>query len=249
MAEKSKFALVTGASSGIGRAVALGLARAGYVVAIAGRRQDALDAVAREIGPAALAIASDVSDDSSVTALFEAVRRKFGRLDLLFNNAGTNVPAVPLEELGAQQWKSVIDTNLSGVFYCVQQAFTLMKQQDPQGGRIINNGSISSEVPRPNSAPYTASKHGVTGLTKAASLDGRKYNIAVGQIDIGNAATDMTTRMSTGVLQADLSVRPEPRIALDQVVKAVLFMASLPPDANVQWLTVLPVTMPYIGRG
>ncbi len=249
MAEKSKFALVTGASSGIGRAVALGLARAGYVVAIAGRRQEALDAVAREIGPAALAIASDVSDDSSVTALFEAVRRKFGRLDLLFNNAGTNVPAVPLEELGAQQWRSVIDTNLSGVFYCVQQAFILMKQQDPQGGRIINNGSISSEVPRPNSAPYTASKHGVTGLTKAASLDGRKYNIAVGQIDIGNAATDMTTMMSTGVLQADLSVRPEPRIALDQVVKAVLFMASLPPDANVQWLTVLPVTMPYIGRG
>ena len=249
MAEKSKFALVTGASSGIGRAVAIGLARAGYVVAIAGRRQDALDAVAREIGPAALAITTDVSDASSVTALFEAVRRKFGRLDLLFNNAGTNVPAIPLEELGAQQWKSVIDTNLSGVFYCVQQAFTLMKQQDPQGGRIINNGSISSEVPRPNSAPYTASKHGVTGLTKAASLDGRKYNIAVGQIDIGNAATDMTTKMSTGVLQADLSIRPEPRIALDQVVNAVLFMASLPPDANVQWLTVLPVTMPYIGRG
>ena len=249
MAEKSRFALVTGASSGIGRAVALGLARAGYVVAIAGRRQDALDAVAREIGPAALAITTDVSDASSVTALFEAVRRKFGRLDLLFNNAGTNVPAIPLEELGPQQWKSVIDTNLSGVFYCVQQAFTLMKQQDPQGGRIINNGSISSEVPRPNSAPYTASKHGVTGLTKAASLDGRKYNIAVGQIDIGNAATDMTTMMSTGVLQADLSVRPEPRIALDQVVNAVLFMASLPPGANVQWLTVLPVTMPYIGRG
>jgi NAD(P)-dependent dehydrogenase (short-subunit alcohol dehydrogenase family) len=229
--------------------VALGLARADYVVAIAGRRQEALDAVAREIGPAALAITADVSDASSVTALFEAVRRKFGRLDLLFNNAGTNVPAIPLEELGAQQWKSVIDTNLSGVFYCIQQAFAMMKQQDPQGGRIINNGSISSEVPRPNSAPYTASKHGVTGLTKAASLDGRKYNIAVGQIDIGNAATDMTTRMSTGVLQADLSVRPEPRIALDQVVNAVLFMASLPPDANVQWLTVLPVTMPYIGRG
>jgi len=249
MAEKSRFALVTGASSGIGRAVALGLARADYVVAIAGRRQEALDAVAREIGPAALAITADVSDASSVTALFEAVRRKFGRLDLLFNNAGTNVPAIPLEELGAQQWKSVIDTNLSGVFYCIQQAFAMMKQQDPQGGRIINNGSISSEVPRPNSAPYTASKHGVTGLTKAASLDGRKYNIAVGQIDIGNAATDMTTRMSTGVLQADLSVRPEPRIALDQVVNAVLFMASLPPDANVQWLTVLPVTMPYIGRG
>jgi NAD(P)-dependent dehydrogenase (short-subunit alcohol dehydrogenase family) len=249
VAQKGKIALVTGAGSGIGKAVALGMARVGYTVVGAGRSGDALQAVVEEAGAGMAAVPTDLTDAFAVAELFATIQRRFGRLDVLFNNAGINAPAIPLEDLSPDQWKSVIDINVSGAFYCIQQAFRLMKQQDPQGGRIINNGSISASAPRPNSAPYTASKHAVSGLTKATALDGRRYNIACGQIDIGNAATPMAAEMPRGVLQADLSVRPEPTLDVAHVVDAVLYMASLPLDANVQWLTVMATKMPYVGRG
>ena len=249
---RRQIAIVTGAGSGIGRAVAIGLLREGYAVALAGRRAELLQDTMREAGAEAnqaLVVPADVTVPASVRALFDRVRRTFGRLDLLFNNAGVSAPGVPLEDLTFEQWRSVVDANLTGAFLCTQQAFRLMKDQDPRGGRIINNGSISAYAPRPNSAPYTASKHGITGLTKSTSLDGRKYDIACGQIDIGNAATDMTARFETGALQADGGIAAEPRIALAHVVQAVLYMASLPLDANVQFMTVMATKMPLIGRG
>ncbi|HEX6210750.1 MAG TPA: SDR family oxidoreductase [Methylomirabilota bacterium] len=247
-----KVALVTGAGSGIGRAVALGLLGDGYSVVLAGRRSEPLAETARLAGEAArraLAVSADVTDPASVRRLFDATRDAFGRLDLLFNNAGVSAPASPLEDLTVEQWRAVIDANLTGAFLCTQQAFRLMKAQQPRGGRIINNGSISAFVPRPHSAPYTASKHAVTGLTKSTSLDGRRYDIACGQIDIGNAATDMTARFATGVLQASGEVAAEPRLDVAHVVGAVLYMASLPLEANVQFLTVMATKMPFIGRG
>lgn len=245
-----KVAIVTGAGSGIGRAVAVALAANGYGVAIAGRGADALAQTADAMGsPHTLALPTDVTDPASVAALFAAVRDKFGRLDLLFNNAGTGAPAVPLEDLTFGQWRAVVDTNLTGPFLCTQEAFRLMKAQNPRGGRIINNGSISSEVPRPFSAPYTATKHAITGLTRSTSLDGRAYDIACGQIDIGNADTAMADRMKAGILQADGAVRPEPVMDVAHVASAVLYMASLPLDANVQFMTVMATKMPFIGRG
>jgi NAD(P)-dependent dehydrogenase (short-subunit alcohol dehydrogenase family) len=244
-----KVALVTGAGSGIGRAVAVGLAKAGYAVVLAGRRKEALDKTQGEIGGKCLAVATDIADPDSVAALFRETKRVFGRLDVLFNNAGVGAPAIPLEDLTAAQWKAVVDTNLSGAFYCIQQAFRLMKSQSPPGGRIINNGSISAHVPRPLSAPYTASKHAITGLTRSTSLDGRKYNIACGQIDIGNAATEMTSRMKDGVLQANGSTAPEPTMDVRHVVEAVVHMAALPLNVNILFMTVMANEMPFIGRG
>jgi NAD(P)-dependent dehydrogenase (short-subunit alcohol dehydrogenase family) len=247
-----KIAIVTGAGSGIGRAVALTLARDDYAVVLAGRRREALDRAVKEAeaaGGHAIAVATDVADPESVEGLFETTRKRFGRLDLLFNNAGTFTPAVPIEEITVEQWQAIVATNLSGAFYCTQQAFRLMKAQTPQGGRIINNGSISAHAPRPLSAPYTATKHAITGLTKSTSLDGRGYNIACGQIDIGNAATDMTAKMKDGVPQADGSRKPEPTINVQHVADGVLYMASLPLEANVQFLTVMATGMPFIGRG
>jgi len=252
MGSVSKVAIVTGAGTGVGRAVALALLQEGYSVALAGRRQEPLEASARGATGGesrTLVVPTDVTDPSSVRRLFARTKEAFGRLDLLFNNAGIGVPAVPLEDLTYQQWKAVVETNLSGSFLCTQEAFRLMKSQDPRGGRIINNGSISAHNPRPNSAPYTATKHAITGLTKSASLDGRKYDIACGQIDIGNAATEMTARMVEGVMQADGSIRVEPRMDPDHVARAVVYMASLPLDANVQFLTVMATKMPFIGRG
>jgi len=226
----------------------------GYAVVLAGRRQDRLDSVVEEAETGgqrdrAVSVATDVSDPASVRRLFETVRSRFGRLDVLFNNAGTSAPGVPFDDLTFDQWKAVVDVNLTGMFLCAQQAFALMKAQSPRGGRIINNGSISASVPRPNSAPYTASKHGVTGLTKSISLDGRAYDIACGQIDIGNAETPMTARFTKGTLQASGEIRPEPLLGISHVVDAVLFMAGLPLDANVQFLTVMATRMPFIGRG
>jgi NAD(P)-dependent dehydrogenase (short-subunit alcohol dehydrogenase family) len=245
-----KVALVTGAGSGIGKAVAKALGREGYAVALAGRRLEALQKVAADIGPNSLAVATDVTDPQSVAALFAATKQKYGRLDVLFNNAGTGAPGtINLEDLTVGQWRAVVDTNLSGVFYCMQEAFRIMKAQEPRGGRIINNGSISAHVPRPNSAPYTSTKHAVTGLTRSGSLDGRKYDIAVGQIDIGNAATDMTERMKTGMPQANGSVAPEPTMDVENVARTVVYMASLPLDANAQFVTVMATKMPFIGRG
>ncbi|MBI4312671.1 MAG: SDR family oxidoreductase [Chloroflexi bacterium] len=247
-----KVAIVTGAGTGIGRAVSRALLRAGYAVTLAGRRRDPLEAVAKEArasGWRALAAPTDVTVPTQVQALFGKTVDAFGRLDLLFNNAGSGAPPVLLEDLTFEQWKAVVDVNLTGAFLCTQEAFRVMKRQDPQGGRIINNGSISAHAPRPNSAPYTASKHGITGLTKATSLDGRKYNIACGQIDIGNAATDLTARMADGVPQADGSMRPEPRMDVEHVAQAVLYMDSLPLEANVQFMTVMATNMPFIGRG
>jgi NAD(P)-dependent dehydrogenase (short-subunit alcohol dehydrogenase family) len=252
VANPFKVAVVTGAGSGIGKGVAIALLRHGYAVALAGRRQELLEAAVQESGEdaaRALVVATDVGEAGSVRRLFEATRTSFGRLDLLFNNAGASAPAVALEELTVEQWKAVVDVNLTGTFLCTQQAFLMMKYQNPMGGRIINNGSLSAHSPRPNSAPYTATKHAITGLTKSTSLDGRNYDIACGQIDIGNAETDMTARFATGTLQATGEVRIEPRVNLAHVVDAVLFMAGLPLDANVQFLTVMATKMPFIGRG
>jgi NAD(P)-dependent dehydrogenase (short-subunit alcohol dehydrogenase family) len=252
MANNPKIALVTGAGSGIGRAVALALMKEGYSVVLAGRHLDTLEQTAAAVGPDAsrtLAVPTDVSDLASVQALFQKTRKTFGRIDLLFNNAGIGAPPVPLEDLTVEQWRSVIDVNLTGPFLCTQGAFRLMKEQVPRGGRIINNGSISAHAPRPNSAPYTASKHAITGLTKSTALDGRKYNIACGQIDIGNAATDMTSRMNDGVLQANGEIAAEPTMAVEHVAQAVVYMASLPLDANVLFLTVMATAMPFVGRG
>jgi NAD(P)-dependent dehydrogenase (short-subunit alcohol dehydrogenase family) len=245
-------AIVTGAGSGIGRHVALALLREGYTVALAGRRRERLDATARDAdasGTQTLVVPTDVSDPQSVRALFADTLEAFGRVDLLFNNAGTAAPPVALEDLTPEQWQAVVDVNLTGAFFCTQEAFKIMKAQRPRGGRIINNGSISAHSPRPNSAPYSATKHAITGLTKSTSLDGRRYDIACGQIDIGNAATDMTEGMKTGVLQANGSMAPEPRLDLDHVARAVVYMASLPLDANVQFMTVMATKMPLIGRG
>jgi NAD(P)-dependent dehydrogenase (short-subunit alcohol dehydrogenase family) len=243
-----KTALVTGGGSGIGRAVALALAVDGWQVAVAGRRRGALDETA-SLATGIIALTADVRDQASVKALFAAVKERFGRLDLLFNNAGTSPPPVALEELTLEQWSSVIDTNLTGAFVCTQEAFRLMKAQEPRGGRIINNGSISAHSPRPNSIAYTASKHAITGLTKSTSLDGRPFDIACGQIDIGNAATDMTQAMTSGVMQASGERAPEPRIDVADVARAVVFMANLPLEANVQFMTVMATKMPYVGRG
>jgi NAD(P)-dependent dehydrogenase (short-subunit alcohol dehydrogenase family) len=252
MTTHNKAAIVTGAGTGIGKAVALALLRDGYRVALAGRRREPLEATLAEAGVAtgrALAVPTDVSDPESVRALFARVRDGFGRLDLLFNNAGVNAPGISLEDLSVEQWRNVVDINLSGVFLCIQEAFKLMKTQDPRGGRIINNGSISAHAPRPNSAPYTATKHAITGLTKSASLDGRKYDIACGQIDIGNAATEMAARMAKGVPQANGTVAVEPLMDVQHVASAVLYMASLPLESNVQFLTVMATKMPFVGRG
>jgi NAD(P)-dependent dehydrogenase (short-subunit alcohol dehydrogenase family) len=232
--------------------VAIGLLDAGYAVVLAGRRQALLEQAVLEAGAHgahALAVPTDVGDPDAVRALFAATRDRFGRLDVLFNNAGITTRGAPLEELTVAEWKSVVDVNLTGAFLCTQQAFLLMKAQQPQGGRIINNGSISAHVPRPHSAPYTASKHAITGLTRSTSLDGRRFNIACGQIDIGNAATDMTAAFASGVLQASGQIAAEPRLDVAHVVRAVLYMASLPLDANVQFMTVMATTMPFIGRG
>lgn len=250
----AKIALVTGAGTGVGKHAAWALTREGFSVAYVGRRRDMLDAAIAAAPPLApgaraLAIAADVADPDAVSRAFATVKETFGRLDLLFNNAGINVPALPLEELSVAQWRSVVDVNLSGAFYCTQEAFRLMKAQSPRGGRIINNGSVSAHAPRPNSAPYTATKHAMTGLTKSTSLDGRKYDIACGQIDIGNAATEMTLRMSQGVPQADGSMAAEPVMDVQAVADAVVYMAGLPLSANVQFMTVMATKMPFIGRG
>jgi NAD(P)-dependent dehydrogenase (short-subunit alcohol dehydrogenase family) len=247
-----KIALVTGAGSGIGRSVALALQGAGYSVVLAGRRASELEATAKMCTPDSgevLAVPTDVARPDSVTALFEKTSDRFGRLDLLFNNAGTGAPPVPIDELSYEQWTTVVNVNLTGAFLCAQAAIRLMKRQDPRGGRIINNGSISAHVPRPNSAPYTATKHAVTGLTKSISLDGRRFDIACGQIDIGNAATPMTERMAEGVPQANGTRAPEPRMDVQHVADAVLYMARLPLDANVQFITVMATKMPFVGRG
>jgi len=251
-ARSPKVAIVTGAGTGVGRAVALALFEHGYAVALAGRRKAPLDETARASrAPASrkLIVPTDVADPVAVRALFKKTSKQFGRLDLLFNNAGLNAPGVSLEDLSYEQWTSVVNVNLTGSFLCTQEAFQLMKSQTPRGGRIINNGSISAHAPRPNSAPYTATKHAITGLTKSTSLDGRKYDIACGQIDIGNAITPMTERMVQGVAQADGSVRPEPRIDPKLVADAVVYMAGLPLDTNVLFLTVMATKMPFVGRG
>ncbi|MCZ6544928.1 MAG: SDR family NAD(P)-dependent oxidoreductase [Chloroflexi bacterium] len=245
-------ALVTGAGSGVGRASALALLREGYTVVLAGRRLERLEETVQQAGDnrgQALVVATDVTDPASVGALFARVREEYGRLDLLFNNAGSGAPPVPLEDLTLEQWQAVVDLNLTGSFLCTQEAFRIMKAQDPRGGRIINNGSISADRPRPNSAPYTATKHALTGLTKATSLDGRKYDIACGQIDIGNAATEMTARMSQGVPQADGSMAVEPTMDVENVARAIVYMAGLPLDANVPFMTVMATKMPLVGRG
>jgi NAD(P)-dependent dehydrogenase (short-subunit alcohol dehydrogenase family) len=247
-----KVAIVTGAGSGIGQGVARALLQEGYAVALAGRRADPLEQTASGAGASRdriLVVPTDVSQPAAVEALFTRTREQFGRLDLLFNNAGLFPPAVPLEDLTVEQWKAIVDVNLTGAFLCTQQAFRVMKAQQPRGGRIINNGSISAQVPRPNSAPYTATKHAITGLTRSTSLDGRKYDIACGQIDIGNAATEPMARVKTGVMQPNGSIAPEPTIDVSDVARAVVYMASLPLDANVQFMTVMATKMPFIGRG
>jgi NAD(P)-dependent dehydrogenase (short-subunit alcohol dehydrogenase family) len=251
MHQSRKVAIVTGAGSGIGRAVAIGMLRDGYQVALAGRHRETLAETASHAPSAELAIAvpTDIRDPESVSALFTRTRETFGRVDVLFNNAGVVAPGVSLENLTIDQWRAVVDTNLTGAFLCTQQAFAVMKAQQPRGGRIINNGSISAAVPRPNSAPYTATKHAIAGLTKSSSLDGRKYDIACGQIDIGNAATELTVNAPLGLPQANGEVAPEPRLDVEHVVRAVLYMASLPLEANVQFMTVMATKMPFIGRG
>lgn len=249
----SRIALVTGAGSGIGRATTLAFLRDGWTVVLAGRRRERLDAVIAEAGPEAagrtLAVVADVTDEASVIALFDAVRARFGRLDVLFNNAGLFTAAAPVEDTTLENWRVSVDTNLTGVFLCTREAFRMMKAQTPQGGRIINNGSISAHVPRPWAIGYTATKHAITGLTRAASLDGRRWNIAVGQIDIGNAASDMTTGMRAGTRQADGEMRTEPVMDVRHAADAVLHMAGLPLSANVLTMTVMATTMPYVGRG
>jgi NAD(P)-dependent dehydrogenase (short-subunit alcohol dehydrogenase family) len=252
MGSMTKVAVVTGGGTGIGRAVAIALAGEGYSVVVAGRRKEPLEAVVAEgskLGVRMLGVPTDVSDPKSVRALFDKTAETFGRLDLLFNNAGSGAPPVPLEDVTFEQWKSVVDVNLTGVFLCTQEAIKAMKNQQPRGGRIVNNGSISAHAPRPNSAPYTSTKHAITGLTKSTSLDGRKYDIACGQIDIGNAATEMTLGMVKGVPQANGEIAVEPRMELEHVARAVLYMASLPLEANVQFMTVMATKMPFIGRG
>jgi NAD(P)-dependent dehydrogenase (short-subunit alcohol dehydrogenase family) len=252
MTAHGKIALVTGAGSGIGKATTLALLREGYSVVLAGRHAETLKQTVAEAGTEdarTLVVVADVGDPAAVQHLFAKTRERFGRLDLLFNNAGTSAPAVPLEELTFEQWRRVVDVNLTGPFLCTQAAFRLMKEQTPRGGRIINNGSISAYAPRPNSAPYTATKHAITGLTKSTALDGRKYDIACGQIDIGNAATDMTARMKQGVLQPNGEMAVEPTMDVENVARAVVYMASLPLDANVLLLTVMATKMPFLGRG
>ena len=247
-----KVALVTGAGSGIGRASALALLRAGFHVVLAGRRADALEetlAKAGDLRTHALAVPTDATRPESVEALFRATEKAYGRLDVLFNNAGTGAPAIPLDELTPAQWQAVVDVNLTAVFLCTQQAFKLMKRQDPKGGRIINNGSISAHAPRPFSSPYTATKHAITGLTKATSLDGRKHDIACGQIDIGNASTELAARMARGVKQANGEITVEPMMEVAHVAEAVLHMAALPLEANVQFMTLMATKMPFVGRG
>ncbi len=251
MSQSIKVAIITGAGSGVGKASALALAREGYAVVLSGRRKEVLEAVAKEAGPGArtLVVPTDVGDPASVRNLFARTKEAFGRLDVLFNNAGIGAPGVPLEDLTYEQWKAVVDTNLTGSFLCTQEAFKIMKSQEPRGGRIINNGSISAHTPRPNSSPYTSTKHAITGLTKASSLDGRKYDIACGQIDIGNAETPMTARMKKGVPQPNGSVEIEPTMDVENVARAVVYMASLSLDANVLFLTVMATKMPFVGRG
>ena len=251
MSSNGRVAIVTGGGSGIGKHSALALLRKGYSVTIAGRRPGPLEGTVEEAGPKAriLAVPTDVGDPESVKALFARTMDAFGRLDVLFNNAGGGAPRVLLEDLTYEQWRTVVDANLTGTFLCTQESIKIMKAQTPMGGRIINNGSVSAHVPRPDSAPYTATKHGVTGLTKATSLDGRKYNIACGQIDIGNAATDMTARMADGTQQADGSTKVEPTFDLNHVAETVVYMADLPLDTNVQFITIMATKMPYIGRG
>ncbi len=248
----TKVALITGAGTGVGRAAVLALAGAGYAITLVGRRRTMLDEVAAEaqkLGAKTHVAVADVSKPEDVRAAFDATVRAFGRIDVVFNNAGVGAPAIPLEDLSWEQWKTVVDINLSGVFYCIQESFRVMKAQAPRGGRIINNGSVSAYAPRPNSAPYTSTKHGVLGLTKSASLDGRKYDIAVGQIDIGNAATEMAMRMASGVPQADLSIKVEPLMDVKHVGETILYMAGLPLDANVLNVTVMATKMPFVGRG
>lgn len=250
MAQKT--AIVTGAGSGIGKAVAIALLTEGYDVGLCGRRARLLEETARAVSTGSgrpVVVQTDVTDPESVARLFGTVRKEFGRLDVLFNNAGINVPGATIDELTVEQWRSVVDVNLTGAFLCAREAFALMKAQTPRGGRIINNGSISAYVPRPYSAPYTATKHGITGLTKSISLDGRPFDIACSQIDIGNAATEMAAKMAKGVPQANGEIRAEPLLDIDHVARAVVYMAALPLDANVQFMTVMATKMPFIGRG
>ena len=251
MSANNKVAIVTGAGTGIGKSAALALLNDGYRVGLVGRRKELLDKTAADSGQAAntLVLPADVGNPETVKALFATVKQTWGRLDVLFNNAGMGAPAIPMEDLGYEQWKAVVDVNLTGMFLCSQEAIKIMKSQEPRGGRIINNGSISAHAPRPNSAPYTATKHAVTGLTKCISLDCRKYDIACGQIDIGNAATEMTERMKNGVTQANGSIAVEPRMDVAHVGSAVLYMARLPLDANVQFMTIMATKMPFVGRG
>jgi NAD(P)-dependent dehydrogenase (short-subunit alcohol dehydrogenase family) len=248
----TKVALITGAGTGVGRAAVLALAGAGYAITLVGRRKSNLDDVAAEakaLGARTLVAVADVSKPDDVSAAFAATVKAFGRVDVVFNNAGVGAPPIPLEDLTFEQWRTVVDINLSGVFYCIQEAFKVMKAQTPRGGRIINNGSVSAYAPRPNSAPYTSTKHAVLGLTKSASLDGRKYDIAVGQIDIGNAATEMAMKMASGVPQADLSIKVEPLMDVKHVGETILYMAGLPLEANVLNVTVMATKMPFVGRG
>ncbi|MBP2550815.1 NAD(P)-dependent dehydrogenase (short-subunit alcohol dehydrogenase family) [Neorhizobium galegae] len=251
--DRTSIALVTGGGTGVGRAIAKALGATGYTVVISGRRlavlEEAVDVLSKETGGSFHAIATDVGDPASVRALFDAIAEKFGRLDLLVNNAGITVPGVPLEEVTFDQWSAILAANLTGAFLCTQQAFRLMKAQAPQGGRIINNGSISATTPRPNSAPYTATKHAITGLTKSTALDGRNFDIACGQIDIGNAASDMTQKIATGVVQANGTIAAEPTIDPTHIANAVVYMASLPLNANVLTMTVMATKMPFVGRG
>ena len=250
MASSQKIAIVTGAGSGIGRAAALALAKDGFAVVLAGRRKDALDETAKRAGSAkTLVVPTDVQDVASIKALFAKTKETFGRLDVLFNNAGIGAPGINMEDLTYEQWMAVVQTNLTGPFVCTQEAIKIMKDQNPRGGRIINNGSISAHTPRPNSAPYTATKHAIQGLTKSTALDGRKYDIACGQVDVGNAATEMTERMQKGILQPTGEMMVEPRMDVNAVAGAVSYMASLPLDANVLFLTVMATKMPFVGRG